>query len=99
MHRTLNYLDAEQAQYRALNAALAGPLPHLEIAARRAQRDRRDRIPHIDAEARQREARNALIRGLDRLIADASVAAGVIAAVVGLGAAARVVALFVGSVL
>jgi hypothetical protein len=99
MHTALNILDAEQARDRALHAGLDGPLPHLDLQDARAQRDRRDRIPHIDAEARQREARNALIRGLDRLIADASVAAGVIAAVVGLGAAARVVALFVGSVL
>ncbi|AWN55038.1 hypothetical protein [Methylobacterium sp. 17Sr1-1] len=95
MHRTLNYLDAEQARYRALNAALAGPLPHLEIADRRAQRDRLDRIPHIDADARARAIRNEVIRGLDEAIASAVGAVAIVAASIGLGAAVH----FVGSVL
>lgn len=92
MQTTLNILDAEQARYRALNVALAGPLPHLEIADRR---DRLDRIPHIDADARRRQARNDLIRGLDEVIATAVGAVAVIAASIGLGAAVH----FVGGIL
>ena len=88
--------DAEAARVRNLRAALAGPLPHLEIAGHRAQRDRLDRIPHIDADARRREARNELIRGLDNLIAEATGVVAVIAGGIGLGASAHVVALFVG---
>ncbi|KMO33887.1 hypothetical protein VQ02_19755 [Methylobacterium variabile] len=91
--------DADLARYRSLHAGLNGPLPHLDLQDARAQRDRRDRIPHIDAAARRREARNALIRGLDRLISDAAVATAAVGGVVGLGAAVRVVALYVGGVL
>jgi hypothetical protein len=97
MHSALNILDAEQARYRALNAALAGPLPHLEIADRRAQRDRRDafHLPHIDADAHARAIRNELVRGLDEAIATAVGAVAVLAASIGMGAAVH----FVGSVL
>ncbi|WP_288579788.1 hypothetical protein [uncultured Methylobacterium sp.] len=76
MQTALNYLDHEQAQYRALNAALAGPLPHLEIADRRTQRDRLDRIPHIDAAARARAERNARLAAWDSVLAGAAVIAG-----------------------
>lgn len=96
MHAALNILDAEQTRYRALNAALAGPLPHLDLADRRAQRDRLDRIPHLDAEA-VRQA--ILIDRADRLAAAASNAVGAAALIVALGASAQVVALFVGGVL
>ncbi|MGE7415863.1 hypothetical protein [Methylobacterium tarhaniae] len=96
MQTALNILDAEQARYRALNARLAtAPLPHLEIADRRAQRDRLDRIPHIDADAQARAIRNEVIRGLDEAIASAVGAVAVLAASISMGAAA----LFVGSVL
>lgn len=76
MHTALNILDAEQARYRALNAALAGPLPHLEIADRRAQRDRLDRIPHIDDAARARAERNASLAAWDSVLAGLAVIAG-----------------------
>lgn len=74
---SLNILDAEQTRYRALNAALAGPLPHLEIADRRAQRDRRAHIPHIDAAARVRAERNARLAALDGLLSGAGRLLGV----------------------
>jgi hypothetical protein len=97
MHTALNYLDAEQAQYRALNATLAtAPLPHLETADRRAQRNRLARIPHIDADVVRRAI---LTDRADRIVGRASMAAGVMAGVVALGAAAQVVALYVGGVL
>lgn len=97
MHRTLNILDAEQSRYRALNAAPAGPLPHLKIADRRAQRDRRDafHVPHIDAAVRARCARNELLAEADHVIATSVTGVVVLAGSIGLGAAA----LFVGSVL
>lgn len=89
--------DAEAVRVRALRAALNGPIPHLEIADRRAQRDRRDafHVPHIDADAQLRAARNELVRGLDEAIASAVGAVAVLAASISMGAAA----LFVGSVL
>ncbi|GJD63781.1 hypothetical protein [Methylobacterium frigidaeris] len=102
MHRSLNILDAELVRHRALNAAPPTELlPHLAAQHYRAQRDRRDthRIPHIDADARLRAARNELAAGLDHLIANAALAAGAVAALVGLCASAQVVALFVGGVL
>ncbi len=98
MHRTLNILDAEQARYRALNAALAtAPFPHLEIADQRAQRDRRAafRVPHIDADARARAIRNAAFSQADGIISD--IITGVAGLVVGIGLGAA--AFFVGSVL
>ncbi|BAQ49473.1 hypothetical protein [Methylobacterium aquaticum] len=77
MHTALNILDAEQANYRALNARLAtAPLPHLEIANRRAQRDRRVHIPHIDAAAHARAERNARLAAWDGVLAGAAVIAG-----------------------
>lgn len=90
MHRTLNILDAEQARYRALAARLAtAPLPHLEIADRRAQRDRRAHVPHIDAAARTRAERNARLAVLDDLVAGFVVILG--AALVSATAAGAVV--------
>ena len=86
---SLNILDAEQTRYRALNAALAGPLPHLEIADRRAQRDRRAHVPHIDAAARTRAERNARLAVLDDLVAGFVVILG--AALVSATAAGAVV--------
>ena len=77
MHTALNILDAEQASYRALNAALAtAMLPHLEIADRRAQRDRRADLPHIDAAARARAERNARLAAWDSVLAGLAVIAG-----------------------
>ncbi len=75
---------------------MAGPLPHLEIASRRAQRDRRDafHVPHIDAKARANLARNASFARADHVIASAVTGIVVVAGSIGLGAAA----LFVGSV-
>jgi hypothetical protein len=55
-------------------------------------------IPHLDADARDRAARNELIAGLDHLIANASAAVGVVAGIVGLGASAQVILQFVGGV-
>jgi len=96
---SLNILDAEQARYRALTTALTGPLPHLEAADRRAQRDRLDRIPHLDADARLRAARNDLAAGLDHLLANASLAVGAVAGIVTVGASVQVVIQFVGGAL
>lgn len=76
MHNALTILDAEQTRYRALNAALAGPLPHLEIADRRAQRDRRTHVPHIDAAAHARAEHKARLAAWDGVLAGAAVIAG-----------------------
>ncbi|AWB21212.1 hypothetical protein DA075_10040 [Methylobacterium currus] len=94
MHTAFNILDAEQARYRALHAALVtAPLPQLEAHDGSA---RRYPIPHIDAEA-VRQA--ILIDRADRLAVTASRVAGVAALFVGLAASVQVVALYVGSVL
>jgi hypothetical protein len=98
MHAAFDILAAqnrELTRYHALHTDLNGPLPHLEIANRRAQRDRRDAIPHIDADARARAIRNELVRGLDEVIATAVGVVAVLAASIGLGATVH----FVGSVL
>lgn len=67
MHTALNNLDAEQARYRALSARLAtAPLPHLEIADRRAQRDRREQL----ATAYAAQVREAIPTVSDELLDD-----------------------------
>ncbi|AWN47184.1 hypothetical protein DK419_13370 [Methylobacterium terrae] len=147
--------DRDLARYLDLHAGLNRPLPHLEIADRRAQRDRHEQIatayaaqvreaiptvsdellddwrraaesygarvivgdlpgdelarlcdeelagrrvsiPHIDADA---VSRAILTDRADRIAANAAAAVGAVAGIVALGAAAQVVALFVGSIL
>ncbi|MGE7418613.1 hypothetical protein [Methylobacterium tarhaniae] len=96
MLNSLNILDAELVRYRALNAALSSEsLPHLAVQHYRAQRDRLEHVPHINADARARAIRNELVRELDEAIATAVGAVAVVAVSIGFGAAA----LFVGSVL
>lgn len=84
MHCTLNILDAEQARYRELSAALAS-VPAIEPPL-----SPLNRIPHLDADAHHRAVCNDLAGRFDLLLAEASAVAGV---------ATGIVALFVGSVL
>lgn len=93
MHTALNILDAEQARYRELTAALAS-VPAIEPPL-----SPLDRIPHLDADAHHRAVCNDLAGRFDRLFSDVSVAAGAIAALVALGGSARVVLQFVGGIL
>ncbi|KMO28543.1 hypothetical protein [Methylobacterium aquaticum] len=102
MHRTLNILDADQSLYSGLVDAQTADLARylkLNAGLARVDLDPDFAIPHIDADARLRAARNDLAAGLDHLLTNASQVAGAVAAIVGLGAAMQVVALYVGGVL